>query len=312
MVKYVSLIVLIAALLLSSCTKFTAPERFDGEVYSIAGLLVSGQQIDAEHPIYITRSETLADFDPMSLFVTDAVVVIKDITANLQWTLDVYPDLTAMKIKYVDNGNHIIQPQHRYRIEVQIPGHDGLISAETVVPVAVQLVPDFMQNNIAGEGYSLYSTPMPTIKYNDVDRKYPLAMNTGAYAGPVNFMAEMYCLEEFSTELEFTNPVFGMDHPDAGMEDSYNAGGESIRRIQFIGPYVSKAQEGLADNYLVIKDYRQAFVFYGNYRVTLWAADDNYYRYTYMPEGYFHGGVQGALGFFGSVSGGTLFAKIIK
>ncbi len=305
-------ILLLAVAILSSCTKFTAPERFEGEVYSIAGLLVSGHVIDSEHPVYVTRSETLAEFDPMSLFVTDAVVVIKDLTANQQWGLDMVPDLVAMKIKYVDNNNHIIQPQHRYRIEVTIPGHDGVISAETLVPVAVSLAPDFMQNNIAGEGYSINASPMPSIKYDEVDRKYPLALNTGTYAGPVNFMAEMYCLEEFSTELEFTNPVFGMDHPDAQMEDSYNAGGESIRRIQFIGPYVSKAQQGLTDNYLVIKDYRQAFVFYGDYRVTLWAADDNYYRYTYMPEGYFHGGVQGALGFFGSVSGGTMYAKITK
>ncbi len=296
----------------ASCTKFIAPERFEGEVYSLAGLLVAGKPISVQNPVYITRSTTIEDFNPLSLFVDDAIVTVKDLSNPDQWMLSAYPDMAEFKVKYIDNANNIIQAGHRYRIEIEIPGHAQLITAETTVPAQAQLVPDYMQNNVPTEGYSLTETPVTTMKYNDIDSKYPLALNTGSFSGACNFMAEMYCLEEFSTELEFTNPVFGIEHPDAEMEDSYNAGGESIRRIQFIGRYVSKPQNGLPDNYLLVKDYRQAYVFFGRYRTTLWIADDNYYKYTYMPEGYFHGGVHGGLGFFGSVAGGTMYAKIVK
>jgi hypothetical protein len=296
----------------ASCTKFTSPDRFEGEVYSLAGLLIAGKSISVENPVYITRSTTIEGFDPMSLFVTDAIVTVKDLSNSFQWSLSAYPDLQEFKVKYIDPADHIIQPEHRYRIEIQIPGRTQLITAETLVPAQAQLNPDFFSFNIPTEGYSLIQEPVTSIKYGEIDSKYPLAMNTGAFSGPCNFMAEMYCLEEFSTDLEFTTPVFGFTNPDASMEDSYNAGGESIRRIQFIGRYVSQAQNNVSGNYLLIKDYRQAYVFFGRYRITLWIADDNYYKYTYMPEGYFHGGVQGALGYFGSAAGGTMYAKIVK
>ncbi|PKN73625.1 MAG: hypothetical protein CVU50_02610 [Candidatus Cloacimonetes bacterium HGW-Cloacimonetes-3] len=312
MVKYIRYLLPFVILISASCTKFTAPERFEGEVYSLAGLLVAGKSISVQNPVYITRSTTIEAFDPLSLFVTDAIVTVKDLSNPAQWTLSVYNDSAEMKVKYIDPADHIIQPEHRYRIEIQIPGHTQLITAETTVPAQAQLIPDYLQNNIPAEGYSLTETPVSTLKYDDIDIKYPLAMNTGAFSGACNFMAEMYCMEDFSTELEFTNPIFGIEHPDAEMEDAYNAGGESIRRIQFIGRYISQPQNGSNDNYLLIKDYRQAFVFFGRYQITLWIADDNYYKYTYMPEGYFHGGVNGALGFFGSVAGGTMYAKIVK
>jgi hypothetical protein len=68
----------------------------------------------------------------------------------------------------------------------------------------------------------------------------------------------------------------------------------------------------MAGNFLVVKDYKQAYVFFGRYRISLYIVDDNYYRYSFMPEGYFHGGVHGGLGYFGSAGGGRMYAKIVK
>ena len=313
MVKLLRLMLPILLLLTASCTKFTAPERFEGDVYTLAGLLIAGEAIDLEHPIYITRSTTIEDFDPFALFVANAEVTIKDLTDQTEWTLTPRPDLVEMKIKYIDAGLHVIQPEHRYRIEIQIPGYPQLITAETTVPAQAQLVPDILQNNIPGEGYSFTPDTITTMKYSEIDQKYPLAMNTGSFSGACNLMLEMYCMEEFSTEeLEFAISVFGIEHPSAEMEEGYNASGASIRRIQSVGRYVSMPQEGLVGNYVVVKDYRYAFVFLGRYRVSLYIADDNYYRYNYMPEGYFYGGVQGALGYFGSATGGRMYTKIVR
>ncbi|MDD2229677.1 MAG: DUF4249 family protein [Candidatus Cloacimonetes bacterium] len=312
MVKLLRLMLPILLLFTVSCTKFTAPERFEGDVYTLAGLLIAGQAIDLEHPIYITRSATIEEFNPFLLFVSDASVTIKDLSNQTQWTLTPRPDLVEMKIKYVDADLHIIQPEHRYRIEIQIPGRQQLITAETTVPAQAQLVPDFLQNNVPGEGYSLNQENITTMKFSEIDLKYPLVMDTGSFSGACNFMAEIYCMEEFSTELEFTNSIMGIEHPSAEMETGYNASGESIRRIKFLGRYVSTPQEGLVGNYLVVEDYHYTFVFLGHYQVSIYVADDNYYRYTYMPEGYFYGGVQGALGYFGSATGGKMYTEIVR
>ncbi len=301
-----SLLLLIA---LSGCDNFTAPDRFDGDVYVLAGLLYSGETISSEHPIYLTRSSSISQFNPLELFVTDAVITITDTGTKEQFTLTCIPDFVEFKYKYIDVNEHIIQPEHTYSIEVSIPGRTEKLTATTTVPFAADLVPDLYNH---GNGFSLTEADMNDMSYDQIDQKYPLTLETGAYQGAFNFMGEFYCLEEFSTNLEFTTPVFGVTHADSSLASAYNAGGESIRRIKFIGRYTSQAQPGLNGNYLVVKDYKQAFVFYAPYRVSIYIADDNYYRYTYMPEGYLYGGVQGGLGYFGSVSGGRMYCKVVK
>lgn len=309
MVKLMRYLLPLLLLLLVSCSKFTAPQRFEGDVYSVAGLILAGAPINAEHPIYVTRSTSIEDFDPYELFVDDATVKIFDLTDSLQWTLQMFPDLSELKIKYIDPEAHIIQAGHTYRLEASIPGYAKLIWAESTVPDNAVIEPDLHNH---GQGYSLDEADMNDIVYDQIDTLYPLAINTGENSGTYNFLGEMYCLEEFSTDLEFTTTVLGIEHPDAEMEDAYNAAGESIRRIKFIGKYTSQPQPQLEDNYLVIEDYRQGFVFYGRYRVSLFLVDDNYYEYTFMPEGYFHGGIHNALGYFGSASGGRMYANVIK
>jgi len=303
------ILALLMLLSLSACDKFTAPERFEGDVYTLAGLLYAGETISAEHPVYITRSSSISEFNPLAIFVTNAGVTIKDLTANEQFSLSCIPDLSEFKYKYIDLEEHVIQPEHTYSIEVTIPGREQKITAQTTVPFSTELIPDLFN---LGNGFSLTEEGMNEMNYGTVDQHYPLAIKTGDYAGAFNFMGEFFCLEEFSTDLEFTTPVFGVEHPDTTMAEAYYAGGESIRRIKFIGRYASQPQPNLSGNYLVVQDYKQAFVFFGRYRVSIYIVDDNYYRYSYMPEGYFHGGVSGGLGYFGSAGGGRMFAKVVK
>jgi len=299
----------VTLLLVISCSKFTAPERFEGDVYTLAGLLMAGQPINSEHPVYITRSASIEDFNPMTLYVSDAIVLIKDTTTNEQWDLEPIIDFTELKIKYIDLNEHIILSGHTYSIEVSIVGREQKITASTTVPQAVELVPDIYNH---GNGYTMDEASMNSIVYSEIDQKYPLALNTGSFAGSCNYLAEMYCLEEFSTALEFTTPVFGFTNPDTTMVDQYYASGESIRRIKFMGRFTSQPQPDMVGNYLLVRDYKQAFVFYGRYRVSQYIIDDNYYHYSFMPEGYFHGGVSGGLGYFGSASGGRMYCKVVK
>lgn len=309
MVKYI-VVVLMIGILLAGCDDFTSKPRFEGDVYTLAGHLVAGRAISLEHPIYITRSSTIEDFNLFGIYDLEAVVKVIDLTS--QDTLSLVPRFDEFKIKWIDEDNNPIQSGHRYRIEVRITGYDPLIWAETLVPQSVSLVPDYYQYNVDGEGYSMDPDEDISVSYATVDERYPLALNTGNVSGAFNLMAEMYCLEEFSTALEFTVSVFGIQNPTADMESSYYASGESIRRIKFMGPYTSQSQPGQPDNFILVKDYKQAYVFFGRYRVSLYVIDDNYYRYSFMPEGYLQGGVHAALGYFGSASGGTMYTKLIR
>lgn len=307
-----TVILLLALLLLSGCGDFTAGPRFDGDVYSIAGLLISGQAISAQHPVYLTKSADIQSFDPKDIFVLEADLEIIELDTGKSWSLTPILDLAEFKIKWIDPAENIIQPEYSYRIQVQVPGFDKLISAETVVPPRVILNPDYYKHNVAGEGYSTEQENMGYVVHNQSDLRYPLALNTLDKAGTFNYLAELYCLEPFSTDLEFTTPILGLTNPTAEMEDAYNRGGMGFRKISYMGRFASSLQPEYEDNYILLKDYRNAFIFYGRYRASAYIVDENYYRYKYMPEGYLYGGVQNALGYFGSASGGVMYVKVVK
>ncbi|HCX59857.1 MAG: hypothetical protein WCY87_04435 [Candidatus Cloacimonadales bacterium] len=310
MVRYI--IVLALLLCLCACDNLSSGPRFEGDVYSIAGLLMAGASISEDCPVYITRSSSLDDWDLSRIFVQEAQVEIIELGSALRFPLEAVFDPAEMKIKWVDPQSHTIKALETYRVEVRIPGYDPLISAETTVPPMAELVDDYLQQNVPGEGYSYSQNNMPQLPYSVSDSRYPLALDLGEHGGVYNLLAELYCLEEFSSSLEFTTKILGQTHATADMEESYYAAGEGIRRIRFINRFSADQQPEQDGNYIVLRDYRQGFIFYGRYRVSMMVADDNYYKYNFMPEGYLHGGVENALGYFGSASGGTLYTNIVK
>lgn len=311
MVRYI-FILLVAMLLLSACSDFTSGPRFDGEVITIAGLLVAGQTISAENPVYITRSTDIDSFDPMNIFVTEAEVRIIELDTDTVWALNPILDLTEFRVKWIDEAENLIVPEYSYRIEVRVPGNETVISAETTVPYTVELNPDFYGYNVAGEGYSFSEDEMGSVVHNTADIRYPLALNTFDRTERRNLVAELYCMEPFSTELEYTTAVFGQTNPTEDMEDAYYSPGEGFRRIMIMGRFVPVLHPEHQENYILVRNFRQGFIFYGRYRVKAYITDDNYYKYKYMPEGYLHGGVQNGLGYFGSASGGVMYVRVVK
>lgn len=311
---YIIVLALITLLILSSCSDFTSSARFDGDAYAISGLLVANSSINSERPIYVCRSSSITDFNAMELFVTDAQITIKEMIDTLVVkSFPLYFDsLAVLPMKYIDPAGNIIQADRTYRIEVRIPGYSEVIWAETKVPKQATLVPDYFGINDPEHGYSTDPDTDLRMRYDDIDTSYPLALEMGDFVGPQYFFTELFCMEPFSTDLEFTTPVFGFTHADETMRNSYYSSGESVRRIQIMGKYASQYQEDTQANYLMVRDYKQAFVFYGRYKVTAFVVDKNYYEYSFMPEGYLYGGVHNGLGYFGSASGGTMYTRISK
>ncbi|MDD3535663.1 MAG: DUF4249 family protein [Candidatus Cloacimonetes bacterium] len=311
MVKHIAILVF-SLLLVAACSDYHSAPRFEGEVYSVAGLLISGHSIDLEHPLYITKSANISEFDPLNLFVTEAELKIFELDTGKSWELEHVIDFSQMRVKWIDPQRNIIQPGYRYRMELRIPRLTEIISAETTVPPPAELNPDYYGNGSAGANPTLDEASMGEVAFKDADYRFPIALNTFDKAGTFNFIAEIYCLEEFSTNLEFTTPVMGITHAPAEMESGYYASGESMRRIMIQARFASAFSAEHDSNYLLLRDYRQAYIFFGRYRVSAYLCDQNYYRYKYMPEGYLHGGIKNGLGYFGSASGGAMYVRIVK
>ncbi|MFO8144340.1 MAG: DUF4249 family protein [Candidatus Syntrophosphaera sp.] len=307
--RFAALLPLFCLLWLASCENTSGP-RFEGDVFTLAGLLVAGEPISLDNPVYITRSSAIEDFDPWQIFVADASVTVMNLDNDAQFEL--IPALHEMKIKYIDPAGNIIQPEHSYRIEAQVPGYDELIWAQTTVPQSVALEPDPWGDNPPETGFSFDPGTQNVVHFEEINTQYPIVVNTHATEGTFNLFGETYCLEEFSTDLEFTEPVFGMEHPDESAEAAYNSGGRGLRRMSFMYRFVSSPLDGLEGNYLVLNNYSNAFIFYGRYRLKVYVIDDNYYNYSFMEDGYLHGGVRNALGYFGAASGGIMYAEIVK
>ncbi len=312
MKKLILLLPILLVLLLASCDNTSGP-RFEGDVYTIAGLLFSGKTVDLENPVYVTRSSTIEEFNALEIFVADATVTVKDLTAQTEFSLQ--PTLDEFKVKYTDPANTIIMADHTYRIEVQVPGYDKLIWAETTVPPIAVPVSDLYGTHPAGTGYSLDPETENRIPFTEIDSQYPIVLRTSEVTGEskaYNFFSEVYCLEEFSTALEFTVAVFGITNPDPSLEEAYNNGSIGFRRINMLGRFTSDPQPDLEGNYLLMSDYSFSFALFGKYRVKAYIIDDNYYRYSYMSSGYLHGGVVNGTGYFGSASGGVMYTRISK
>lgn len=310
-------------LFITSCSDLVSPRRFTQSHYTVNALLKSGTSISQENPVMICK---IPGLNLTEVFVSDAEVTIKEYQKNpTSDATDPYTILTnqfnlilganpadSMFIPcYYDPAGNLIKPEYKYHIDITIPGFDKIISADTIVPKAAELVPNFNFNPPAGCGYTTNPNDSETsIPFDEINRNYPVTIKVDGNK-KVNFITEIYCREEFSTELEYTVVLMGHKHPTEADKDNYLSSGDTIRRFMVMSKFVSR-QHTDGDWYISWSDFRQAFVFYGRYRITALVLDDNYYKYRSMQEGYLYGGVKNALGCFGSASGGTMYTKIVK
>lgn len=299
MKKYIILI--LVGLALTSCLDFTSPDRYTKQLYYLTGLLNQGSTINLQNPILIGKTIPAEGASLAELFIMDADVKVYEYNRDNQLTafvhLDFILDSEAEKAGYVDLEEMLqIQSGFRYEIIAVVSGQDTL-SASTIVPELITVLPD-------PSGYTddPEAEPYPEMVYDYIDRDHPIQIQTETN-DVFPLYAEFYCLEEWYI-AEWVRP-FDSDNPEDEEEYESTSNGWPRKIVSF---YPFQPENNLV-NY---QFYQSAFAFYGRYQVTINAMDDNYYQYLYKPEGYNHGGINGGIGYFGSVSGKKMYTNIVE
>ncbi len=301
MKKITILLILIGILLaFTACSDYVSGPRYENEKYIVTGLLVKGQGITLQNPIVVGRTINVNGGNIANIAIDSAQVRIIDITDNNQsYPLSFDINYAELKLGYFDQSNQlIISAGHTYKLEAVI-GSDTL-SAFTTVPDSIRV----MDN----EGYSFQNVlPYHTMKYDLIDIDYKTKIETFS-PNNVNIFVEYYCLDEWD-EVEYTISFGGITKPES--EEEYeNMLDGSPRKYTDYFQYKPVLENG---HYTLSLGFTQlSYEFFGNYRVKVYAIDNNYYSYLYKPEGYRFGGIKNGYGYFGSANGQTLWTKIIE
>ena len=295
------IILLIIIALSFGCDDFTSSERYEDNYYVITGLLYEGYPIQ---PIFIGKTISPFEDEFTDMNIDYAEVIIKEFDGEtlVDSVQLVYFPLEEGIGVYIDPfQTKIISSDYIYRIEAQIG--DELVFAETEVPDSIYVLPD--------EAFTTDSTTVfPQLEYETADSEHPLVIQT-IDDEVVNLMFKFYCLEEFEDEPQYII-VFG-DHETPEDEEEYENPNDGFpRRINFFGSYLPVWNEEYQKFLVTESAYSGPIVFYGDYEVTIYSISQNYFNYLYMTDGYTHGGIQNGFGYFGAVSGTTLYTEIVE
>ncbi|MBT3756094.1 MAG: DUF4249 family protein, partial [Candidatus Cloacimonetes bacterium] len=278
--KYIILIC--AALLVTSCIDFTAPERFTEQSYFLTGILKAGKTVDFEDPVIVGKTTSVEDVSFGDFFINGAEVTLfeMDNTGTILDSINLscipIPLLEDTLFIYVDiNAYLLIKPELTYRIEAKIDTTD-ILWAETTVPKTISVQPD--------PGYTADPTisGWPEMIFGDIDLEHPIMIETQDN-NTFNLHCEFYCLEDWD-DAEY---IFAMEedtYPEDPEEYESEADGSPRRTSTF---YIFQP----SDNLINFSFYQYAFNFYGRYEVNVSSIDDNFLNYLYKPEGYNHGGI---------------------
>ncbi len=282
------------------CDDFTSSERYDEDYYVITGLLYEGYPIQ---PIFIGKTFSPFDDDFTDMNIPDAEVFIKEFNGDtlVDSVQLVYFPLEEGIGVYIDPlQTKIISSNYIYRIEAQI--EEELVWAETEVPVSIYVLPD--------EAFTTDSTTVfPQLEYETADSEHPLVIQT-IDDEVVNLMFEFYCLLEFEDEPQYI-ATFG-DHETPEDEEEYEDMNGFPRRVDFYTSYLPVLDPETGQYFVTESAYSGAIVFYGDYEISVYSISQNYFNYLYMTEGYTHGGIQNGFGYFGAVSGISLYTEVIE
>jgi hypothetical protein len=307
--KY-SIIIIITLLLISACD-LTSPQRYQQNELVIAGYLTAGKNVTMDNAIFIGKTVSTQGGNAMDVFIDDAVVTIENIDEGQTYLM--FFGYSETKAGYYNNFLHI-KAGDTYKIQVE-----AVIDSITVQAHAFTTVPDSIYLDLDYRGLATpeygfadgYSDDLPAIPYDGLEDNFPIYsryQNGSVVYSYYNF----YCLEEFSTDLEFTEPIFGYEYLEEDDEDSYNSPlSNNMRESSMIWRYQPLQHED-GYWYLLEETYDGFFQYYGRYRITIYSADTNFYTFQYHSERYLYGGIVGGIGYFGSVSGEDFYTTITK
>ena len=291
--------ILIIGIALVSCLDFTSSIRHNEQQYFLTGLLVEGKTIDFENPIVIGKTILSEGGSFNDMFIGDADVMLyeMDDLGTIQDSVNlVNSEVMPNVYYYVDMFEHLtIKSEMSYKIEAHTT--DTSLWAITKVPQTISILPDTVYT------VDTLATGWPEMVYDTIDSEHPIKIETQDNESFCLY-AEFYCLEEWQN-AQYVNVFGGHEFPD-DEEEYENPGNGSPRKI--ISYYLYQPE----NNLVTFGFYQSAFVFFGRYQLTISAMDDNYFHYLYKPGGYYHGGINGGIGYFGSSSSHTIFTKIVE
>ena len=299
--KLITIIALLASII--ACTDLTSSKRFHKDYIVIAGTIIAGEPIRASNPIFVGKTIGINQGNLADMFIRNAEVFIEEIESEQRQRL--FPisfniiDVFNVNMGYYDpTGGFIIESGKTYRLTA-IVGADT-VWAETTVPDA------FIVLENSGYTHNPLGT-FPRMPHSDIDRLYPIEISVSRQKNTRVFV-EYYCLEDWSNAYYVLSDFFGTT-PENAADYEHPMNGSPRRMVDF-GVYFPNQRDEL---YVIRKPFNQLhFIFYGRYRVTIKVVDENYYTYWYRTEGFFHGGVNNGIGFFGSASRQILFTEIVR
>ncbi len=300
--KLIIITIALSLLLITACAK--DPTNINTKYkYSVYAYLKAGEILTADNPVYIKKviSPQSPDMNPT---VENAVAYIAYKT----------PEGLSLQIslKHIGDGKYIFEsgdiefvnymaetgflPNVTYNLVVDIQGE--IITAKTTIP-------DIHPNDIFSD--SLSTTPMiktpVSIANNETNINNAIRINCPPDSTKQIYV-ETYCLEPW-TNAWYVDVYGGIEKPEkeTEYEDPVT---HQPRKIAFTQKYLPIP--GM--NQIVISNYSYLFVFYGDYRLTCYVIDDNYYTYSYKPQGWEHGGIVGGYGVFGSIAGKQFYVHV--
>ncbi|MCF7911027.1 MAG: hypothetical protein K9M99_00740 [Candidatus Cloacimonetes bacterium] len=307
--KYIIMIIITLSLI-TACD-LTSPERYVKDKLVIAGYLIAGKTVSVDNPIFIGKTISTEGGNILDVIIPDATVTIENMNEELIFQL--YFNDSFPNFGYYNNAL-IIKAGNTYEIQVE-----AVIDSVTVQAYAQTTVPDSIYLDLDYRGLATpeygfadeYSDNLPAIPFTEMEDNFPI-YSRYTDGSVVYSYYNFYCLEEFSTELEFTQPIFGYEHLEEDDADSYNSPlSNNMRESSMIWRY-QPLQDEDGYWYLLEETYDGGFQYYGRYRITIYSADTNFYTYQYHSESYLYGGIVGGIGYFGSVSGEDYYTTVIK
>jgi len=301
--KLIIIIAILSIAFLQCSNQLTSDERFGEELFFVTGNLVAGEPVNLQNAIRIGRTIKIADtMDFFNMMVAFDVKIID------QENGDVYPLvpaslLTGVYLGFYDSTETLIpQGGKTYQLEAVYQG--DTITAQTIVPYKIEV----LENPNAFVFDSTQTFPKITagdIGSGDNAIKYQAKINEGERR--IGYRLKVYCLEDFESAVY--NEVYqfgGQETPQK--EDEYEdpVTGEP-RKIEFVA-YAIPDDEG----YITEEGFNSMFVFYGRYEISIEVLDTNTMGYNYKTESYRKSGINGGVGYFGSISRQKMYCEIIE
>ena len=306
------LLFIIPIIIFTSCDQLVSPRRYKEEYYYvITGRLYENEAITPENAIFVGKT-ILADGGNIEEFViSDAQVKIIDLENEVVFPLQFIIDLTSNPINlgYFDpTGSLIPQALKSYRIEAvlvdSINYAQDTLWAEATVPKPIEIEIDTTAFTA-----DTTLTGWPELVYDTANIDHPLTIKAEDQQ-TMNLYFRFFCLESWEDAI-YTIEYMGNDSPED--EEEYEDPNTGFpRKIEYFNLYEPELDLQSGNYYVIDRGYKGAIIFYGRYSITVYNIDDNFFKYLYKPEGYNFGGINGGIGYFGAVSGNTVYTKVIE